>query len=62
MIPKSLYLMDAESGINLTVAAATREIAESLKLLSSSGVKLRDVPSMGGSVETRFWLTYFLLQ
>ena len=56
VIPKSLYLMDNETGINLTVAAATAEIAKSLQKLSTSGVKLRDVPSMGSCTETRFCL------
>ena len=47
VLPKSLYLMDEESGVNLTVAAATREIVASFNKLSNDGIKLRDVPSMG---------------
>lgn len=58
VIPKSLYLTD-ESGINLTVAAATREIVASFNRLSTDGIKLRDVPSMGRSVVTRLCLVKF---
>ena len=53
VIPKSLYVIDA-SGINLTVAAATREIVASFNRLSTDGIKLRDVPSMGRNVVTWF--------
>ena len=61
VIPKSLYLMDNRTGMNLTVAAATSEIVESLKKLNTSGVKLRDLPSVGRATDTWFCQTNFQL-
>jgi hypothetical protein len=48
-IPKSLYLM-GDGDLNLTLGAATWEIVASFNKLSTSGIKIRDVPSMGRSV------------
>ena len=51
VIPKAMYLMD-ENSINLTVAAATREIMVSFNRLSTMGVKLKEPTSFGGDVVT----------
>ena len=58
VIPKSLYLMDDATGVNLTVQEITREIVESFNRLSNDGIKVRDVPSMGGGIVTWFCLRY----
>lgn len=49
VIPKALYLM-SEDSINLTVAAATREIMLSFNRLSTMGVKLKEPASFGGGL------------
>lgn len=51
VIPKSLYLMGG-GDLNLTIGAATREIVASFNKLSTSGIKIKDAPSMGRSVAT----------
>ena len=58
VIPKAYYLMDDATGVNLTVQAIPREIVESFNKLSTDGIKLRDVPSMGGGIVTWFCLRY----
>ena len=59
VIPQSLYLHDA-SGVNLTIAAATAEIVTSFNRPSTTGLKIRELPSLGGSVATRvcFWTVF----
>ena len=52
VIPKSLYLMDDQTGLNLTVQAATAEIVASFNRLSSQGIKIKSFPSMGRDVAT----------
>ena len=61
VIPKSLYLMDDQTGLNLTVAAATAEIVASFNRLSSQGIKIKSFPSMGRDVATLSKITEMFL-
>ena len=56
ILPASLYKVD-EDDTNLTIQAATCEIAASFVHLATHGVKLRDLESMGGQVVPRFHIS-----
>ena len=46
VIPASFYVID-DSGINLTLQTMTREITSSFNRMSSEGIKIRKLASMG---------------
>lgn len=50
VFPKSLYYMDPNSGVNVTIQAATAEITKSFNKLSEGGIKIRNFQSMGHEV------------
>ena len=56
ILPASLYKVD-EDDTNLTIQAATQEIAVSFAHLANHGVKLRDLESMGGGVVLWFCIS-----
>ena len=60
ILPASLYTVD-EDDTNLTIQAATREIAASFAQLAAHGVKLRDLESMGGGVVLWFCISVLCL-
>ena len=55
VFPKALYYMNID-GVNLTIQSATAVIVESFNKLSSEGIKIRTLPSMGNDVV--FWKTF----
>lgn len=55
VLPASLYLVDTDTGVNQTIAAATREIMLSFNKLSEEGIKLREFRSLGGHPVPMTW-------
>ena len=57
ILPASLYAID-DNGVNLTLQHAARVLTDSFNKLSTEGIKVRDLASLGGGVAPCFNLEF----
>ena len=50
IFPSSLYAIDPETGVNLTLESATAAITRSFNALSTDGIAVHDLKSVGGGI------------